>query len=207
MEERGLTEATNIHTQEDRDDKITKEINVPCLGEIKLEVPWIVYVRSKIAALEIGLLSFDQGSDVYTAVEHFKNCNYYWGCATLLFVMLPTLPTFIEFMKAKIQEIKQGELCWLGETKLIKTKSPFWGLFYLLLAFFSYFCGGIIFVSIFQLGYTLYCMVKMFLKPPGKDGMIATKHQRHAYRGKFLECQLEAAPQCLLQVKSIKYMQ
>ena len=151
--------------------------------------------------LDIGLTNFDTGTDIQTAIEHFQNCNYYWGCATLLFVMLPTLPNFIDYMKAKIEEIKVGELCWLGNSTLIKTKSPFLGLIYLLLVFFSFFCGGIALVSIFQVGYTFYCMVKMFLDPPGKDGIIVTTYQEKAHMGKFLECQLEAAPQCLLQVK------
>ena len=115
--------------------------------------------------------------------------------------MLPTLPNFIDYMKAKIEVIKAGKLCWLGNSTLIKTKSPFLGLICLLLVFFSFFCGGIALVSIFQVGYTFYCMVKMFLDPPGKDGIIVTTYQEKAHRGKFLECQLEAAPHCLLQVK------
>ena len=168
----------------------------------KCGVSWLTFVRTKIAVLDIGLTNFDTATEIQTAIEHFQNCNYYWGFATLLFVMLPTLPTFIDYMKDKIEEIKAGELRWLGNTELIKTKSPFLGLIYLLLVFFLYFGGGIALVTVYQVGYTLYCMGKMFLDPPGKDGMIVTKYQEKALMGKSLECLLEAAPQCLLQVES-----
>ena len=90
-------------------------------------IPCLTFVRGKIAVLDIGLFGFDTGSDLHTAIEHFRNCNFYWGCATLLFIMLPTIPTFVEFMKAKIEEIKRGELCWLGSSRLIKTQVPFSG--------------------------------------------------------------------------------
>ena len=172
------------------------------ISDRKCGMSWIKFVRTKIAVLDIGLTNVDICSDLRTAIEHFKNCNYYWGCATLLFIMLPTLPTFIDYMKDKIEEIKAGQLRWLGNTELFKTKSPFLGLIYLLLVFFLYFGGGIALVTVYQVGYTLYCMGKMFLDPPGKDGMIVTKYQEKALVGKSLECLLEAAPQCLLQVES-----
>ena len=41
---------------------------------------------------------------------------------------------------------------------------------------------------------------KMWWDPPQEDGSIYTKYQKRAHTGKFLECQLESAPQAILQV-------
>ena len=63
--------------------------------------------RTRIAIFDIGLYKFDIGSDFYTAYEHFQNCNYVLSMATLICVMLPTIPIFLDFLRRKIKEVKE----------------------------------------------------------------------------------------------------
>ena len=167
----------------------------------KCKVSYRTQTRVQIAVLDIGLYKFDIGSDLYTAYDHFQNCNYYLSGATLLCVMLPTIPTFLNFMWRQIKEIKDPESWWVK--KWGRTTSFYLGLAYLLVVFFSYICGGVVLVTIFQVVQTLIYMYKMWQEPPMEDGIIRTKFQRRSHRGKFLECQLEAAPQAILQVNTV----
>ena len=56
----------------------------------------LVFDMTKIAVVDIGLYSTDIGSDLWTAHQYFEKCNTHLACATLVFVMLLTLPSFIE---------------------------------------------------------------------------------------------------------------
>ena len=163
-------------------------------------LPWSWYIRGKIALFDIGLYNLDTGTDLFTIYEHVSNCNYSWAIITAVFMMLPSLPMFITFMKSKIEEIKSGRLkvwkcCKVGEIGRL-----FWGLVYLHLLTIIYFGGGIVIASLYQIFFTIKCMFKMLWNPPGPDKRITTESQRNALRGKFMECQLEAAPQCIFQV-------
>ena len=154
--------------------------------------------RMKILLLDLALLYVDIGSDGYTAYIYLNNCNYVFGFSTLFFMMLPALPVFIDYMKSRIQEFKAGKLCWLGSPDSIHMESTVWGLVGLLFLIFFYFAGGFIFVAFAQVFHTTFCFL-MMVKDPIMDGRI-NKYAKGAYRGKFLECQLEAAPQCIVQV-------
>ena len=139
--------------------------------------------------------------DGIAAHIHFSNCNNNWGFATLAFMVLPSLPAFIGYMNSKIQEFRAGKLRWLGNLDLIQTEGTTWGLVYLHLLFFLYVGGGFIFVAGVQFIHTISCICKMVIDPPASDDLLVTKFQQDAYRRKLTECLLEAAPQCLLQVK------
>ena len=156
--------------------------------------------RLKIILVDLIVLIVDMIFDGITAHVHFSNCNNIWGIATLAFMVLPSLPTFIDYMNTKIQEFKAGKLRWFGNLDLIQTDGTLSGLIYLHLLFFVYFGGGFICVAVVQAFYTIICLCIMVKDPPGGDDKLVTKYEQGAYHGKFLECQLEAAPQCLLQV-------
>ena len=52
--------------------------------------------------------------DGFTVYRHIKNCNYIYAVATIFFIMLPSVPKGIDFIKKKITEIKSGELEWVS---------------------------------------------------------------------------------------------
>ena len=151
--------------------------------------------RVKITILDLIFLIVDVIFDGIAAHLHFSSCNTIWGCLTLFCMILPSLPVFIDFMKIKIQQLKSGKICW---SKNFQTESTSLGIFFLHLLFFLYFSGGFVFVAVGHLLYTVWCIIMTIKSPPEDD--ILSRHHKDAYTGKFMECQLEAAPQCILQV-------
>ena len=159
---------------------------------------WLV--RGKLAVFDLGLYFTDTGTDLYTIYEHIINCNYYWAITTAIFMMLPSLPVFITYMKTKVEDIKAGKFKW--PCGFFKNKDGVLsGLIFLHSVTIGYFSGGIIFVSLYQIFITIKGMSKMLLNPSRKDNTITDIYQKDAFRGKFMECQLEAAPQCIFQVR------
>ena len=179
------------------------EKNVDQADGKKCGIPWFYFVRMKISTVDIGLYLSDIGSDIWTIYMHISNCNYYWAFTTALFIMLPSLPLFMEHIKDKIGEIKAGKFNWWGCTIVGKTKCLFFGLVYLHLAAVGFLLGGIVILAFYQIGFTIFCMYKTLKNPPGRDNNITSEDQRNAFKGKFIECQLEAAPQCIFQVISL----
>ena len=76
----------------------------------KCGMRWLYFVRIKIFLVDILLYLFDIGSDFWTIYNHICNCNYYWAFTTALFIMLPSLPLFMDHVKSKIGEIKSGKI-------------------------------------------------------------------------------------------------
>ena len=155
--------------------------------------------RLKITIFDLILFVVDIIFDGLAAHLHFSSCNEIWGWVTLACMIFPSLPFFIDYMKTRIQEFKSGKICWSEKFKLQTERTSF-GIFFLHILFFLYFAGGFFVVAIGHFLYTVYCIIMMIKDPPGEDDLLVTKYHRGAYQGKFLECQLEAAPQCILQV-------
>ena len=159
-------------------------------------------VTVKILVLDIILYALDSILDGVTVYEYIQNCNYQLALITSIFIMLPTLPTFFEFLRKKGMEIRSGEaLYWFGKSCCVKTQNMYAGLVYLHLVFVLYFVGGAIIVTILQFLKTLKNMFMNLRNPPGKDGKLTADYQK-AFNGKYKECQLEAAPQCIFQVNN-----
>ena len=95
--------------------------------------------RIKITLLDLSLLVGDMIFDGIAAHLHFSSCNPIWGCLTLACMILPSLPFFIDYMKTRIKEFKEGKICWHEK---FQTQSTSFGIFFLHFLFFFYFFGG-----------------------------------------------------------------
>lgn len=183
-------------------ENVDKEGKVNIESEVETdpvqETSSLWFARVKVFFLQVSVDISDTGTDLYTAYSHYENCNQNYGHFTLLFVMLQTIPKGTDFMKEKIAEIKSGEL--VLEPFRCRTRSILSGIIYLVLLLLLYLSGGIVCVTIYQIGQTLIYLLKLCKHPPGENGEIPHEFQRKAYLGKFVECQLESAPQGILQL-------
>ena len=68
-----------------------------------------------------------------------------------------------------------------------------------------YCSGGFILLTLFHVGQTLLFLLKLSWKPPGKNGELCYDFQKQAFLGRFVEVQLESAPQSCLQMVIILY--
>ena len=83
----------------------------------------------KIFTLQFSFTAGDMGTDVATCWNYYQQCNYLYAGLTLFFIVLQSLPTFVEFLKGKIVEIRAGELTVTPFN--LKSKSLICGVVYL----------------------------------------------------------------------------
>ena len=188
-------------TEEDKEDKISgKENN--CIIE-KRGKELVECCRSwcpdwEIFTFQFSLTVGDMGTDLNNAWTHAQNCNYGYCALTLLFVVLQSLPTLTNHIRDKIQEFKSGEFVLpLSQTKY---QSVICGVSYLVLVCIFYCSGGFVLVTMFQVGQTIIFLLRLCWVPPTKNGELNHDFQRKAFLGKYVESQLESAPQSCLQM-------